>query len=266
MSVDIEEARFRFVREVQQETRVCIDRVLRESDRLRALLESADFDRKQLQCKLDSVTKERDEMQAEVSRLTKSLTEIESEHESFFEGYARVEEKSTSLANLYVATYRLHGSHDSEEVLDVIEEIVANLIGSEEIAILRLDSSHSGIEVLRASGVDRARLESIELGEGIIGRSLVSGEQYIRKDEPAAAADLESADDELTACVPLRIGGRLFGAIAIFELLGQKPGLEEIDFEFFELLGEQAGVALYAAFLAAGDSASEVLAPAGAQS
>jgi len=35
------------------------------------------------------------------------------------------------------------------------------------------------------------------------------------------------------------------GAIVIFRLLTQKPGLEEVDHEIFDLLASQAATALY---------------------
>lgn len=255
MDADIEEARFGFVHRVQRETRACIDRVVRESDRLRAVVESVEFDRKQIQHQLELAIQERDGLQSEVDRLRKSLATSEAEHESFFEAYARVESQSMSLANLYVATYRLHGSLDREEVLDVIEEIVANLIGSEEIAILEAGPEPSRIEVLRARGVDRSRLESIVHGDGAIGRALASGVQFIRSAEDSAGTSNgpKAEESELTACIPLRVCGRVTGAIAIYRLLKQKPGLEPVDFELFELLGEQAGVALYTASLAERD-------------
>jgi hypothetical protein len=45
--------------------------------------------------------------------------------------------------------------------------------------------------------------------------------------------------------VPLRLGESTTGAIAIFRLLPQKPGLEPLDYELFDLLGTHAAAALY---------------------
>ena len=50
-----------------------------------------------------------------------------------------IEQQSSNLANLYVASYRLHGSVERSEVLQVIQEIIINLIGSEELGIYELD-------------------------------------------------------------------------------------------------------------------------------
>ena len=43
----------------------------------------------------------------------------------------------------------------------------------------------------------------------------------------------------------LGIDPGLTGAIAVFRLLGQKSGLEEIDLQLFDLLASHAATALY---------------------
>ena len=49
----------------------------------------------------------------------------------------------------------------------------------------------------------------------------------------------------MTACLPLTLDGRVTGAIVLFSLLPHKPGLRELDFELFDLLGTHAATALY---------------------
>ncbi len=249
MDVDSEKARFDFVRRVQRETRVCIDRAIRESDRLRALLESSEFERDRLEKQLAAACDERDLLGQEVDRLRSSLRAMEAENEAMLEGYANFEAQTTNLANLYVATYRLHGAGDRDEVLDVIEEIVANLIGSEEVAVLGLDPATARVSVLRAAGVDPSTFEGVVPGVGRIGRALAFGQAFVRSEESGtdAAAMAISEDRGLSACIPLRVCGGVVGALAIYGLLPQKPGLEPIDHELLALLGEQAGVALYTA-------------------
>jgi GAF domain-containing protein len=59
----------------------------------------------------------------------------------------------------------------------------------------------------------------------------------------------EPGEEHLTALVPLALGGKVFGVLAVFRLLPQKPGFEEVDLELFDLLGSQAAVALYSTAL-----------------
>lgn len=255
MDADSEKARFEFVRRVQRDTRICIDRVIRESDRSRALLETSERERRRLLRRLETVSSERDELALEVEELRKSLVAMEAEHESILVGYADFEAQTTNLANLYVATYRLHGAADRDEVLDVIEEIVVNLIGSEEIAVLMVDPVDSQIRVVRARGLGAERFDCVVPGVGAIGRSLAFGQAHFAR--PGQATEHSSAhplaeERDLSACVPLRVCGEVVGALAIYRLLPQKPGLEPIDLELLALMGEQAGVALVSAAHLAG--------------
>ncbi len=81
------------------------------------------------------------------------------------------------------------------------------------------------------------------MGEGPIGRTALTGEPYV----PVAPGADESG---LTACIPLRLRDRVYGALALFRLLPQKSGrLESIDHELLDLLAAQAGPALHAASL-----------------
>ncbi|HEY7543367.1 MAG TPA: GAF domain-containing protein, partial [Blastocatellia bacterium] len=70
----------------------------------------------------------------------------------------------------------------------------------------------------------------------------LSGKMWVkgRNDE---ADGLEHSN--LLACIPLKLGGRVTGAIAIFSLLSHKPELEEVDYEMFDLLATHAATALY---------------------
>ena len=52
-------------------------------------------------------------------------------------------------------------------------------------------------------------------------------------------------EERLTACIPLVLDGKVTGAIAIFRLLPQKAGIEDVDRELFDLLATHAATALY---------------------
>ena len=69
-------------------------------------------------------------------QLEEKLQEIRTETETYLAQFSELEQHNTNLANLYVATYQLHGTLDRGTVLEAIQEIVVNLIGSEDFAIL----------------------------------------------------------------------------------------------------------------------------------
>jgi len=53
------------------------------------------------------------------------------------------------------------------------------------------------------------------------------------------------AEVDLTACIPLKLGGDIVGGIVVFRLLGHKGELTRVDREVFELLATHAATALY---------------------
>jgi len=184
---------------------------------------------------------ERDQAVAELTLLRARLEEIEQENDRHLQEYQQVEQQTANLSNLYVASYQLHSSVDRDVVLKTIEEIVINLIGSEEMAIFEADE-RGRFRVAASVGIDASRFGPFRLGEGPIGRRLAAGEVFVNE-SPA------ESHDGLTACVPLKIGESTIGALAVFRLLAHKPALERLDRELFELLAVHASTALHCATL-----------------
>ncbi len=111
---------------------------------------------------------------------------------------------------LYAAVNRLHATLDRAGVLDAIEDIVVNVIGARQTAIFEKDDQSEALELVGGDGV---------------------------------------GEDAVTHCIPLRIGSRLVGAIAIGQLREQKKAFTAIDFELFSVLGTHAATALRASRL-----------------
>ncbi len=207
-----------YVLQVRDNTRRYVQDLLRENERLREI----------------------------TAALEDKVAAIETESLRFNERYAEIEKQNNDLANLYVASYRLHSTLDRQEVISVIEEIIINLIGSEELAILE-QKSESTWSTVGAFGVDAERLEQlvneIEAGRGAISKAITAGERFVASGENQD--DLAAPEAGLTACVPLILDGQVTGVIAVFRLLGQKQGLEDIDLQLFDLLASHAATALY---------------------
>lgn len=197
-------------------------------------------------------------LQAQVASLRSQLESIRAESQSFSARYAEVEQQNSNLANLYVASYRLHGTLDRKEVVDTLQEIIANLVGSEEAGLYELDEQTGTLELVASFGLSPDTRRSVPLGSGPIGRAARTGEILVAEAEDTPAEDF---DRGLTACVPLVLDGRVTGAIAIFRLLPQKPGIEGVDRELFDLLATHAATALYCTTLHARCAAE----PAGLQ-
>jgi hypothetical protein len=143
-------------------------------------------------------------------------------------------ERNTNLVQLTVASQLLCSGGERDEVLDAVEEIIVNMIGSEEIAFFEILHAEARVQLTRtrgivptsplfASAVDPVR-EALSTGRVVLppGR-------------------------EVTAVVPLRMDSTFYGAVAVFRLLEQKPALDALDHELLELLSRQAAVAIFSA-------------------
>ena len=186
-----------------------------------------------------SLRAQNERYEGEQAKLAAQLETTRAESRSYVQRYAEIETQNSNLANLYVASYRLHGTLDRKEVVDTLQEIVANLIGSEEAGLFELDRERKALRLVASFGLPRDAKHSVPLGQGPIGQAAEAGEIFV------AEAEAGPAEGGLTACIPLKLDGRVFGAIAIFRLLPQKSGFEEVDRELFELLATHAATALY---------------------
>jgi nitrate/nitrite-specific signal transduction histidine kinase len=83
--------------------------------------------------------------------MLEQLKSIEGENQHFAKRYVEVEDENNNLANLYVATYQLHSTLDSNEVVKVILEIVINLIGAEIFCVYVCEE---GSEVLTPAAAE----------------------------------------------------------------------------------------------------------------
>jgi GAF domain-containing protein len=170
--------------------------------------------------------------------------------------YHEIERQNNDLANLYVASYRLHESLSREEIIGVIQEIVINLIGSEELAIF--ERANDELDLIASHGIDLEQLRSTMLGSKGVGSVrdvaagvMDSGACYVASPEQRA-----QSESNLSACVPLVLNGESIGAIAVFRLLAHKPEFEPLDLELFDLLASHAAVALHYSKRDAADASS----------
>jgi hypothetical protein len=194
----------------------------------------------------EAVVQLREELAGALRRyaaLEERLREAEAESHRFSQDYLHVEQQNQNLANLYVASYRLHETLDRGELIVALQEIVSNLVGSEEMGVFEVSEDGRRLSLIGSFGLDTERYREIPAERGRIGAALRSGQTYVAA--PEAEGDRAEGEENLTACIPLFVEERPTGAIAIFRLLSHKLQIEDIDRELFELLAAQASVALY---------------------
>ena len=149
-----------------------------------------------------------------------------------------LEEKLSDAINLCVALDRLHSSLDHAEVLRAIQDVVINIVGSEELAVFE-PGAGGALVAAQSFGVPAARLAPVTPGHGPIGRAAADGVAWVIGDAAPAG------DPDLTAVVPLVAEERVVGVLAIWKLLPQKPELRPSDRQVLALLGPHAGRALF---------------------
>lgn len=233
----------KYVRRVHEESSQLARDLLAENERLRSMAAGLESEKARLEKRLRSLEAELGYHQKEQERLNQRVAEIEAENRRFAARYFEVEQQTANLANLYVASYRLHGTLSREEVLSVIQEIIINMIGSEELGVFEVNTERSELSLILCHGLEPGLYQRVPLGMGVIGRVALTGVAYLSTCENGVRE--LPREDSLTACIPLKIDGSVTGAIAVFRLLQQKNGLDALDHELFDLLATHAATALY---------------------
>lgn len=188
-----------------------------------------DLEKRRLSVELAEARAEIERHRAEAERLRLRLAEMEREHRQLSDEYVAVEEQNSELASLFVALERLYAAADRRDALAAVQEIVVNIVGSEELAVYELDAS-GALQLAHGFGLADSRPDRYDPGSGTVARVAASGVPFL------AGQGGASDDPDLTAAIPLKSAGRPAGVLAIWRLLGQKPCLTELDRRLFTVL------------------------------
>ena len=209
-----------YVRKVQVGTRRYVERLLKENETLRTLLLKTESEKLALDEKVLTIQAQLSRHEIEQVSLRRKMAEIEVNNQRFTKEYLEIEHQNANLANLYVTSYRLHGTLERDEVLSVIQEILINLVGSEEVAVFELDEDGEALTLASSFGIDEERYRSVAVGSDVIGKVAETGEAFFGNEDPE--------DDAVTACIALKVEDKVTGVITVFGLLPQKSGLEAV--------------------------------------
>ncbi len=196
--------------------------------------EVLDLEKRRLSADLAEARAELARLSGEEMRLRRQVADLEREHRRLSDDYVAVEEQNSELASLFVALERLHGSADRGDAMAAVQEIVVNMVGSEELGVYQLDRA-GGLELAHGFGLAAARPDRYPPGDGTVARVAANGAPFV------AGRGEASEDPDLTAAIPLRSGGRVAGVLAIWRLLGHKPSLTDLDQRLFSVLECHAG-------------------------
>ena len=183
---------------------------------------------------------------------------LQRERDALREQHARLErllgQARRTLAELtpvHVASERLHASLDRKQVLLALEETLASIVGCEQWAVFELAGAPEALTFVAAVGLSAGASDSTHPGAARIAHCFATGETWV-----VEAGELEAADQPpLSACVPLKVDGRVTGALALYRMLEHKGALEAADLPLLEKLAAHAAVALAASRPAAPQAA-----------
>jgi transcriptional regulator with GAF, ATPase, and Fis domain len=184
-------------------------------------------------------------LEKEKGEILNRIRQVEQENQDFAARYVEIESENNNLANLYIASYQLHSTLDFKEVLQIITEIIINLIGAEEFAIMLLDEKTNELQAVATEGVSREEIPSVKFGTGIIGQVAKTGENYFVDDVSAYTTDFLKP----MVCIPLQIKEHVIGVLVIYKLLVQKTQFADVDYELFTLLAGHAATAVFSSRL-----------------
>jgi hypothetical protein len=172
--------------------------------------------------------------------LHRELAGREEEAHSLRDALGQARLRSAEAASLYIAVHRLHATLDRGQVLQALEEILASLVGCEEMAVFERRGASMLMPVVTV-GLPPGSVVPLREPTDVVEHVLCTGELWIG--DGSGASLLGRA---ITACIPLRVDGEITGIIVLFRLLAHKAALEPADIELLEVLGVHAGIALYA--------------------
>lgn len=189
------------------------------------------------------IKSERDNLAKEHARLKSILDQAIEQNRRDIERAALVEQQCTSLANLYVATYKLHGSLDRAEVVAAIREIVINLVGCEEFGVFEREARNE-FRLISEFEANPSPIRSFDAKHPFYGPLLSAGAVWINGRDKAPSAPGSIALP--VAFVPIRLKDETLGVVLLYKLLMQKTGLTDVDYELMDLLSLHAATALAA--------------------
>jgi hypothetical protein len=141
---------------------------------------------------------------------------------------------------IYAARMRLQNSLDQADALEAIREIVANLLGSEELALFRLDPKHGALWLYWSFGLDPNKYVVLDA----ISDPTLSAALKGKIVTPGTEEKLQSIATPVSAVVPIVLDGATVAVLLIFRLFTHKKGLDATDRELLNVLSNCSGRAV----------------------
>ena len=231
-----------FVQKLTASAQKHAEELFEQNERLKSLVASLEEKHTQISEELSSLREERDALRAERAKLKHVLDEALAQNRRDIERSALVEQQCTSLANLYVATFKLHGSLERADVMAAINEIVVNLVGCENFGVFEREGGK--LKLIGEFPSHPSAIREMSAESGFVADIFKGSGPWIAGRDPLPPS---AVPGDVTAVIPLRLRSELIGGIVLFNLLPQKGGsFGDVDLELMERLTAHAATALFA--------------------
>ena len=147
----------------------------------------------------------------------------------------------TNQAKVYAARMRLQNTIDQADALDAIREIAGNLIGTEQVAVFKVDKRRSELWLYWSFGIDPNKHVLLDLCQEPQLHPVLKGKPVFRENP---GQNLLSADEPVNAIVPILVDGTVAAVVVLFRLVTHKPALEAVDRQICEVLSNCAARAV----------------------
>jgi len=254
VAAELKQKRDAFLHTFFQRGAELTDELVKENRRLHDQLSVLEAENASLKTQLASdqairdLLRKIDELEREKSHLLSTVHEQEEITSRVSHRFVEIESELESFANLYVASFQLHGSLRVRSVMRNVKELLGQLVGARSLAVYFVEPEARRLVPIGGDGVDVGTLPMIALRESAasdpveaaIERAYLTGIPHI--------ADGDGAPPP-AACVPLQLEDRIVGVIVVYALLEHKKRFVTVDRELLKLLGAHAGAAFVAAYL-----------------
>ena len=147
----------------------------------------------------------------------------------------------TDRAKVYAARMRLQNTIDQADALDAIREIAGNLIGTEQVAVFKVDKLRSELWMYWSFGIDPNKYALLDPRDEPNLRTALEGNAVFRE---RLGQNLLSTDDPVSAVVPILVKGTVAAIVVLFRLVTHKNALEPVDKQICEVLSNCAARAV----------------------
>ena len=236
-SMDKVQAVQQMFRDLLERSRSLREDLLHENDRLRHRVQELETDLATAETFLSTEFRETSQ---ERERLRRQTSELELENRDFAQRNVELEDRTSSLANLYAATFQLHSTLDPTTVIQCVVEIALNLIGAADFVLYLTDDSQGDFVLAAREGEAAPTTSRLPTLSKLVEQGAIEQKRAFFQDELPEGA----RSGEPLCCVPLIFRDRLVGAMTVYGLLSHKQTFSSLDRELFDLLGGQAALAI----------------------